>query len=206
MNFFRLFFILICTGISGLGLANCLCVSAENMPSGMADLIGTNAFRVDWLPFLRAGVETHQFCSYDRAGDNYDWQYFPLYMDTNGECVIFDAMGPGCLYRHHMNIWHNAPIYQGIHIRYYFDNETKPRVDMDVSTFFSTNNPLGIFQPPLAWDGKKRFRMFYHPMFFKRRLKVCLSALPGGGPSVVAEPWAGRNTKAPGYDGHHFHW
>lgn len=63
----------------------------------LSDLIGTEGFRLDMLPYLRGNVETHQFCSYDRAGDNYDWEYFPLYMDTNGECVIFDAMGPGCL-------------------------------------------------------------------------------------------------------------
>lgn len=168
--------------------------------------IETGAFRVDLLPFLRTDIQTRQFCSYDRAGDNYDWQYFPLYMDTNGECVIFDAMGPGCLYRHHMNIWHNAPIYKGIHIRYYFDNEATPRIDMDVSTFFSTNNPLGIFQPPLACDGKNRFRLLYHPMYFRKRLKVCLSALPGGGAATVAAPWEGSSRNTPGGDGHHYHW
>ncbi|MGH7942877.1 MAG: hypothetical protein ACREFR_17605, partial [Limisphaerales bacterium] len=140
---------------------------AESIAMTPAAMIEAAAFRVDSLPFLRTGMETRQFCSYDRAGDNYDWQYFPLYMDTNGECVIFDAMGPGCLYRQQMNIWHGAPVYKGIHIRYYFDNETRPRVDMDVSTFFSTNNPLGIFEPPLGYDGKNRFRILYHPMFFK---------------------------------------
>ena len=148
-------------------------------------------------PVFARWRETHQFCSYDRAGDNYDWQYFPLYMETNGECVIFDAMGPGCLYRHHMNIWHAAPIYKGIHIRYYFDNEARPRVDMDVSTFFSTNNPLGIFEPPLAYDGKNRFRVLYHPMYFKKRLKVCLSALPGGGPATVLSPWKAKTQRRP---------
>src|SRR5690348_8936665 len=71
--------------------------------------IEAGAFRVDSLPFLRTGVQTHQFCSYDRAGDNFDWEYFPLYTDTNGECVIFDATGPGCLYRQQMNIWAGPP-------------------------------------------------------------------------------------------------
>ncbi|HTB82630.1 MAG TPA: DUF2961 domain-containing protein [Candidatus Sulfotelmatobacter sp.] len=150
-------------------------------------------------------METHQFSSYDRAGDNYDWEYFPLYMETNGECVIFDAMGPGCLYRQHMNIWYGRPIYKGINIRYYFDDETTPRIDMDVSTFFSTNNPLGIFQPPLAYNGAKRFRMFYHPMFFKKRLKVCLSAEPGGS-GLVSEPWTGSYTNKPNGNGGHWHW
>ncbi len=177
---------------------------ADNV--SLSDLIGTEGFQAGKLPFLRKGEQTHQFTSYDRAGDNYDWEYFPLYMDTNGECVIFDAMGPGCLYRHHMNIWHGKPIYNGIHIRYYFDNETTPRIDMDVSTFFSTNNPLGIFRSPLAYDGGNRFRLLYHPMFFKKRLKVCLSAEPGGGPTPVDVPWEGSSRKEPRGDRSHYHW
>lgn len=188
-------------------LTDSACLPAQDFQAlTPEEKIETGVFRVDSLPFLRTGMQTGQFCSYDRAGDNYDWQYFPLYMETNGECVIFDAMGPGCLYRHHMNIWHNAPIYKGIHIRYYFDDEMKPRIDMDVSTFFSTNNPLGIFEPPLAYDGKNRFRVLYHPMYFRKRLKVCLSALPGGGPATVAAPWEGSSKKTPGGDGHHYHW
>lgn len=179
-------------------------VWAEGLPglSGDGDLTQeSDVFRVDRLPFLRTGVQTHQFCSYDRAGDNYDAEYFPLYMETNGECVIFDAMGPGCLYRHHLNIWHDHQLYKGIRIRYYFDDESKPRIDMDVSTFFSTNNPLGIFRYPLAWNGEGRFRVFYHPMFFKKRLKVCLSAEPGG-PSTSPKPWTGRYNKLPHRENH----
>ena len=195
--------IIIASCLVAFGLMESVSTAAENVSPDLAELIGTNAFCVESLPFLRTGVETHQFCSYDRAGDNYDWEYFPLYTDTNGECVIFDAMGPGCLYRHHMNMWAGTPIYKGIQIRYYFDNETKPRIDMDISTFFSTNNPLGIFQAPLAHNGKKRFRLLYHPMFFKQRLKVSLSALPGG-PGVLSQPWEGRCTNDP--DGHRNHW
>jgi hypothetical protein len=161
------------------------------MPSKSGESIMTNAFRLDLLPFLRDGEQTHQFTSYDRAGDNYDAEYLSLYTEANGECVIFDAMGPGCLYRHHMNIWHDHEIYKGINLRYYFDDELTPRIDMDVSIFFSSDNPLGIFQPPLAYNGKNRFRVLYHPMFFKRRLKVCFSSEPGG-PGTVLMPWAGR--------------
>ncbi|HTV39738.1 MAG TPA: DUF2961 domain-containing protein [Candidatus Sulfotelmatobacter sp.] len=173
------------------------------------DLIETGSFEPDTLPYLQTGVQTHQFCTYDRAGDNHDSEYFALYTDTNGECVIFDAMGPGCLYRQQMNIWYGAPVYKGIHIRYYFDNETKPRVDMDVSTWFSTNNP--IFQPPLAFDGydinkkRDRFRIFYHPMYFKHRLKIALSAEPGGPPTLL-EPWTGPAGKFPDGGDTHVHW
>jgi D-arabinan exo alpha-(1,3)/(1,5)-arabinofuranosidase (non-reducing end) len=186
-----------------------LAVMAPKPAFAGQDLIEAGAFGIDTLPFLRKGVQTHQFCTYDRAGDNYDATYFPLYMETNGECVIFDAMGPGCLYRQQMNIWYGDPIYKGIQIRFYFDDEPKPRIDMDVSTFFSTNNP--IFQPPLAFDGydlqknRDRFRIFYHPMFFKKRLKVVLSAEPGG-PATVSEPWTGPADKFPDHGSGHWHW
>ena len=71
-----------------------------DVPPSDEGMIEANAFRLDLLPFLRSGAQTHQFCSYDRAGDNYDAEYLALYTEKNGECVIFDAMGPGCLSRH----------------------------------------------------------------------------------------------------------
>jgi hypothetical protein len=171
--------------------------------------IETNPFSIASLPVLQEGVQTHQFCSYDRAGDNNDAEYFPLYTDARGECVIFDAMGPGCLYRQHMNIWYGKPVYQGIRIRYYFDDESTPRVDMDVSKFFSSSNP--IFQAPLAFDGKDpktgrdRFRILYHPIFFKKRLKIALTALPGG-PPTIQMPWIGKAKDDPDNSQQHWHW
>ena len=80
-------------------------------------------------------------------------------------------MGPGCLDRHQMNLWMSAGTYQadtkGVQIRYYFDDEKKPRIDMDVSTFFSEKNPLGIFHEPLAMNGGDDFRTMYCPMDFR---------------------------------------
>ena len=160
-------------------------------------LTADSFFKIEDLPLLRDDVQTHQFCSYDRAGDNYDFEYFPIYTEPDGEVAIFDAMGPGCLYRHHMNIWKSWPQYnaavatRGVKIRYYFDGEQQPRIDMDVSTFFSPKNPLGIFRYPLAVDGGDDFRLMYCPMFFKKRLKVALSRIPGG-PGSNQIPWAGR--------------
>ena len=178
---------------------------AVRLSPGNREMVGADAFRLDWLPFLHKGEQTHQFCSYDRAGDNYDAEYFALYTDTNGECVIFDAMGPGCLTRHHMNIWHDHEIYKGIRVRYYFDDEPQACIDMDITTFFSNDNPLGIFVPPLAFDGKARFRLLYHPMFFKKRLKVCLSSEPGG-PGTATMPWTGRYNELPNRRNHWYNY
>ncbi len=164
---------------------------------------GKNAYvRIDDLPMLRTGVQTRQFCSYDRSGDNYDWQYFPLYTRPNGEAVIFDAMGPGCLYRQHMNLWRGT--YDNIRIRYFFDEEETPRIDMDVSTFFSDKNPLGVFREPFAVDGGADYRVTYTPMFFKKRLVVALSEEPGG-PGTAPLPWTGRYDRIPDA-GARYHW
>ncbi len=164
--------------------------------------VGVPAFTaLDRLPYLRRGVQSHQFTSYDRAGDNYDADYFPLYQEADGAQVIFDAYGPGCLYRLHMNIW-NGDV-SGVNIRFFFDNEPQPRIDMDVTRFFSEENPLGIFRPPLAHIGQG-YRLVYYPFFFRQRLKISLSKEPiGREPGWDKLPWLGR------YDQHPYrrnHW
>ena len=43
---------------------------------------------IENLPLLRTGIQTRQFAAYDRSGDNYDWDYFVLYTERNGEAVM----------------------------------------------------------------------------------------------------------------------
>jgi hypothetical protein len=163
---------------------------------------------IENLPRLRSGIQTHQFCTYDRAGDNYDWDYFELYFEPNGELVLFDAMGPGCLSRQQMNVWMSAATYKtdttDVRIRYYFDDEEKPRVDMDISTFFSEKNPLEIFREPLSVNGGDDFRIMYCPMHFQKRLKITLNREPGG-PRDNQTPWPGRFDKVPAPRSHWCH-
>jgi hypothetical protein len=170
-------------------------------PGPEAWYAGVPAFTaLEGLPYLRRGVQTHQFCSYDRAGDNYDADYFPICADASGECVFFDAYGPGCLYRLQMNIW-NGDV-KGINIRFYFDDEPKARIDMDVTTFFSTNNPLRIFQAPLAHVAHG-YRLLYHPFFFAKRLRVALSREPiGPAPGWDKLPWEGHYKQHPARRNH----
>lgn len=182
---------------------NCLTYGQEKNIDARGDFR-----KIEDLPRLQSGIQTHQFCTYDRAGDNYDWDYFELYFEPNGEVVLFDATGPGCLSRQQMNIWMNSGLYKadmnGIQIRYYFDDEEKPRIDMDVSTFFSEKNPLGIFREPLAVNGGDDFRIMYCPMHFQKRLKITLSREPGG-PRDNQTPWAGRYDKVPAPRSHWCH-
>jgi hypothetical protein len=67
---------------------------------------------------------------------------------------------------------------------------------MDVSTFFSEKNPLGIFREPLSMNGGNDFRTMYCPMQFKKRLKIALSREPGG-PGSGQQPCTGRFDKVP---------
>ncbi len=166
----------------------------------VADL-GRHGFpSVASLPLLRKGIQTHQFCSYDRAGDNYDHEYFSLYTDKNGELVLFDAYGPGVLLRQQMNVWHENT--DDVHIRYYFDDEPQPRIDMDISQFFSEENPLGLFREGLSDNGGKDYRILYGHMPFRKRLKVTLTREPGGPGMNDFSPWTGRYDSIPGRRSH----
>jgi hypothetical protein len=83
-----------------------------------------------------------------------------------------------------------------VNIRYYFDGEQRPRIDVGACTFFSSENPIGIFCYPLAVDGGGVFRLLHSLMFFKKRLKVTLSHEPVAAGSDQI-PWTGRYEKIP---------
>lgn len=129
------------------------------------------------LPFLRPdGVETRQFVSYDPSGANDDGNFksaYSKYVDGNGEFVIFDASGPGCLYRQQYNVWMmGRRIKAGqARIRYYFDNEAKPRLDLPVNELFAAH--VRPFTAPFAFlDPAWKFGILYYPFSFKTRLKI----------------------------------
>ena len=165
-----------------LALALALPLAAQNPDLSAPDLnirpAGLGAIEhPEQLPFLHPnGTETRQFASYDPSGANDDGNFksaYTKYIDSNGEFVIFDASGPGCLYRQQYNVWWmGGRISAGqAHIRYYFDNETTPRVDLPVDQLFGGHIPP--FTAPFAFlDPKWRFGILYYPFAFKTRLKI----------------------------------
>ena len=141
-----------------------------------------------WLP---DGTMTKQFITYDNTGDNGDGGLLACtrYIDANGERVIFDEYGPGCLYRQQMNTWQQQPWIDPsvVRIKYYFDNETIPRLNKTLNEFwgyhqvytFPFTQPLMYFDDlpanpnhPNAFD---RMGVCYYPFPFQQRLKVTLS-------------------------------
>ncbi|MGW8181359.1 MAG: hypothetical protein ACWGQW_21740, partial [bacterium] len=90
------------------------------------------------LPHLYSNVESHYLSSFDRSGGNDDGfrgTYSQLYIDDNGEHVIFDEKGPGCVY----NFWFtgtNRDLHWG-KLRFYFDGEVTARFEIQEKEFFS---------------------------------------------------------------------
>ena len=147
---------------------------------------------LELLPFwLPDGTLTKQFITYDQTGDNGDGGLSRArrYVDANGETVIFDEYGPGCLYRQQMNIWQQQPGIDPsvIRIKYYFDDDPTPRVNLTINEFWGYHQvytapftqPLTYFDDlpknpdhPNAFD---RMGVCYYPFPFKKRLKVTLA-------------------------------
>ncbi|MGB3008564.1 MAG: DUF2961 domain-containing protein [Chitinophagaceae bacterium] len=154
------------------------------------------------LPLLFPnGTVTKQSLAYDVTGKNWDHHFlaaFTQYVDsvkqpdgsTTKEYVIFDEYGPGVLYRQQMNAWYDTYrdiIKPGVflpygdlnhpradaNIRYYFDDEKEPRINMHLKDFFGTKK--SPFTAPLAFmDTGYLFANLYYPFSFKKRLKVTL--------------------------------
>ena len=136
-------------------------------PNGLAAVS-----RIDMLPLLRDGVQVHQVSSRDPHGANSDLRNY-LYR-RGGEYVVLDAVGPGCVY----NIWFTS-IQEFSRIRFYFDGEATPRIDMDVGQFFS--GTAAPFLSPLVGEETVSSGGYYSylPMAFERSLIV----------ACVGEPW-----------------
>ena len=57
------------------------------------------------------------------------------------------------------------------HIKYYFDDESKPRVDLTIDDLFG--GKVAPFTEPFAFlDPRPRFGILYYPFAFKKHLKV----------------------------------
>lgn len=140
-----------------------------------------------WLP---DGTQVRQFISYDPSGGNSS-NYFTnwrRYLDSNNETVIFDEYGPGCLYRQQMNIWHSS-LSGSARIKYYFDDESTPRLNMTLNAFFGYNQVYTApFNPPLthfddrpAYHKDSNFAICYYPFPFQKRLKITIDRTTDAG-------------------------
>lgn len=126
------------------------------------------------LPRLPGLHSVHQFSSHNKQGLNGDAKW-RLYDDEHGDAVIFDVEGPGCV----RSIWSTA-IHEDAVLKFTFDGEKAPRLEIPMLEFFQGNHPL--FPAPLnsyekrgRWGEKPYAGNSFVPIPFARGLKIAVS-------------------------------
>jgi len=163
-----------------LSMSFLLCTGQSNkldnyVPTGFEAMA-----KLERLPVMYpAGTKKNRQITYDPTGGNGFGMFlsmFKKYIDENGDIVFFDTYGPGGLYREQMNIWVNNGVgaqNKSIRIKYYFDDETKPRIDVPVFEYFNGEHPP--VTEPFAFRQRSQFGVIYYPFAFEKRLKIALS-------------------------------
>lgn len=165
--------------LMGIFVALALCFARADAAERLYGLERMERF--DRLPCLLDGTQVRQVSSYDRSGGNDDGfvgTYSALYVDANGEHVLFDETGAGCLYRFWMTYGTSPADYPARRLRFYFDNEMDPRLDLSIAEFFDgVGAPLEF--PMVGPFNKSSHGCYcYLPFPYRERLKVTLSGLP----------------------------
>ncbi len=130
----------------------------------------------DSYPLLLPGTQARYLSSFDRTGgndDGFDGTYSALYVDERGEHVLFDEKGPGAVYTMWFTSRENGWAALGFgRLRFYFDDEPTPRLEIDADDLFSGRRPP--FEPPFAFHSftSSGGYVSYLPFPFARRLKI----------------------------------
>ena len=160
--------------------------------------------QVERYPLVVADAEAHYVSSFDRSGrnnDGFEGAYSALYVDDRGEHVIFDVKGPGAVYTLWFTSRENGWAKLGWgRIRFYFDDEPEPRLDLDADDLFSGRR--APFVAPFVFD---RFAssggyVSYVPLPFQRRLRITTEHRVGFyniyyqtyAPTRHVDTWTGR--------------
>ncbi len=144
-------------------------VAASAQTTGLARLTDLWA-----LPDLTPGIVAFGASSTDPTGGNDDgftgiWsrQYW-----DDGRHVLFDAQGPGCVYR----MWFTK-LGKRANLQFFFDNEPMPSLDLPLTDFFA--GATAPFTETLLWDDMDSRGGFVHyvPVCYRERLVIATTAL-----------------------------
>ena len=128
------------------------------------------------LPILDVSATTGYSGSIDKRGGNADWDW-AIYQDGNGEWVLFEAFGPGCIYNFTQ---HRYPTSEEPTFRFYIDNENSPAFSIRQSEFGKKApflSPLSdIYEGPVD-NGRGPIWVIrsFVPMMFSHYCKVTSS-------------------------------
>ena len=137
---------------------------------------------LELLPLFKHGTTAHYEGSIDKAGGNADWDWwlYPLSegeTGDNGEWVIFDCIGPGCIYNF---VQHRYPTSEEPIFRFYFDGECEPRFTIRHSQFgelYPFVEPIAsrYIGPPENGRGPIRVVRSFVPMMFAHSCRITSS-------------------------------
>ncbi len=117
------------------GYLTCVFTANGSAASGPVGLEGIA--HLERLPEIREGVRAYQFSSHDPGGRNQDW--VNNLGVVNGETVLLNVSGPGCVYRFWFTADNNFQA-DGI-LRIYLDNSSAPAVQTTLASFFAGGHP-----------------------------------------------------------------
>ena len=83
------------------------------------------------LPIIDIAAEIRYEGSISKTGDNADWDW-GMYTDENGEWVLMEADGPGCIYNFTQ---HRYPTSKVPVFKFYFDNSDTPQFEITPEEF-----------------------------------------------------------------------
>lgn len=125
------------------------------------------------LPVPKHHCQAHYEGSIDKTGGNADWDWH-LYQDHHGEWVLFEHLGPGCIYNF---VQHRYPSCEEPTFRFYFDGEETPRFMIRHSEFgekYPFIEPLAsrYIGPYDHGRGPIRVVRSFVPMPYKKSCKI----------------------------------
>jgi hypothetical protein len=158
--------------MSGCWLLASVAVAEELPPISFDALLG-----FDKLPLL-ADWPAYQDSSFSREDVNADAGNF-LRVESNGDQVLTDTDGPGVIYR----LWSTGVVGMQMskecRLRFYFDWESEPRLDLSMSELFGDKGSRWPFVPPLSvtfesgvGGGEGPCNLSYVPIPFAKHLKI----------------------------------
>lgn len=116
--------------------------------------------------------------SYDRTGGNMDWADLRELWIGDDDYLLADLRGPGCVKR----IW--TTNVRAAEWRFYFDDESEPRLAMRERDLFSSRlDQVFPFEPPLT-DRISGGAFCYVPLPYRHRLRI-----------VIREPYSGADAR-----------
>ena len=147
---------------------------AAGKPAVLSSVGGARLTDVAAIPVLVESAEIGYVGSIDPSGGNADWNWGEV-QDENGEWVLFEDFGPGCVYNftQHRGETVEVPVF-----RFYFDGEKSPRLAVRPKDFGNVPAlPKPLADAFCAVEHNRPFRIVrsFVPMEYRKGCRITSS-------------------------------